>query len=66
MASDERGEQLRQPAAARCAARSIMTVGHVRYNPHYSPVAQSVERLTVNQEVAGSSPARGANYFEDF
>src|SRR2546425_10475494 len=29
-----------------------------------SPVAQSVERLTVNQEVAGSSPARGANYFE--
>src|SRR5262249_52826668 len=30
---------------------------------HHSPVAQSVERLTVNQEVAGSSPARGANYF---
>src|SRR3989442_8933094 len=30
----------------------------------HSPVAQSVERLTVNQEVAGSSPARGANYFE--
>src|SRR3989441_1691982 len=29
-----------------------------------SPVAQLVERLTVNQEVAGSSPARGANYFE--
>src|SRR6266571_9441191 len=26
-----------------------------------SPVAQLVERLTVNQEVAGSSPARGAN-----
>ena len=35
----------------------------LRYNPRYSPVAQSVERLTVNQEVAGSSPARGANYF---
>src|SRR5439155_24624107 len=33
---------------------------------HHSPVAQSVERLTVNQEVAGSSPARGANYFEEF
>ena len=32
----------------------------------HSPVAQLVERLTVNQEVAGSSPARGANYFEDF
>ena len=30
----------------------------------HSPVAQSVERLTVNQEVAGSSPARGANYFK--
>jgi hypothetical protein len=28
-----------------------------------SPVAQLVERLTVNQEVAGSSPARGANLF---
>jgi hypothetical protein len=28
-----------------------------------SPVAQSVERLTVNQDVAGSSPARGANFF---
>ena len=26
----------------------------------YSPVAQLVERLTVNQLVAGSSPARGA------
>src|SRR5262249_14398685 len=31
-----------------------------------SPVAQSVEHLTVNQGVAGSSPARGANYYEDF
>src|SRR2546428_589476 len=31
-----------------------------------SPVAQSVERLTVNQDVAGSSPARGANFFEHF
>ena len=28
-----------------------------------SPVAQLVERLTVNQEVAGSSPARGATSF---
>jgi hypothetical protein len=32
----------------------------------HSPVAQSVERLTVNQEVAGSSPARGANYSEAY
>ncbi len=29
---------------------------------HGSPVAQLVERLTVNQLVAGSSPARGANF----
>src|SRR6267143_4603302 len=28
-----------------------------------SPVAQSVEHLTVNQGVAGSSPARGANLY---
>ena len=28
---------------------------------HHSPVAQLVERLTVNQLVAGSSPARGAS-----
>ena len=27
-----------------------------------SSVAQLVEQLTVNQLVAGSSPARGANY----
>src|SRR5262245_28846108 len=34
----------------------------IRYNVwHYSPVAQSVERLAVNQLVAGSSPARGAS-----
>ena len=34
----------------------------IRYNIwHYSPVAQSVERLAVNQLVAGSSPARGAS-----
>ena len=29
---------------------------------YYSSVAQLVEQLTVNQLVAGSSPARGANY----
>ena len=29
-----------------------------------SPVAQLVERLTVNQLVAGSSPARGANILD--
>src|SRR5262245_27451820 len=37
----------------------------IRYNVwHYSPVAQSVERLAVNQLVAGSSPARGASWTE--
>ena len=29
-------------------------------NQNYSPIAQSVERLTVNQNVRGSSPRRGA------
>ena len=29
----------------------------------YSSVAQLVEQLTVNQLVAGSSPARGANFY---
>ena len=28
-----------------------------------SPVAQLVEQMTVNHWVAGSSPARGANFF---
>ena len=32
------------------------------YVDFYSSVAQLVEQLTVNQLVAGSSPARGANY----
>jgi|GEM_PF-4372015 hypothetical protein len=30
-----------------------------------SPIAQSVEQMTVNHWVAGSSPARGANEFKD-
>ena len=29
---------------------------------YYSPIAQLVEQLTVNQWVAGSSPAWGAKY----
>ncbi|CFN79168.1 Uncharacterised protein [Bordetella pertussis] len=28
----------------------------------FSPIAQSVERRTVNPQVAGSSPARGARF----
>ncbi len=31
-------------------------------HPDHSPVAQLAERLAVNQLVAGSSPARGANF----
>ncbi len=31
---------------------------------NYSLIAQSVERRTVNPQVAGSSPARGANIHE--
>ena len=34
-----------------------------KYVDVHSSVAQLVEQLTVNQLVAGSSPARGANYF---
>ena len=30
----------------------------------YSPLAQLVERLTVNQNVPGSSPGRGAKFLE--
>src|SRR5215831_19130324 len=43
--------------------QTTATTRQVRYTANYSPVAQLVERLTVNQEVAGSSPARGANFF---
>ncbi len=32
----------------------------------YSSVAQLVEQLTVNQLVAGSSPARGAKFYPTF
>jgi hypothetical protein len=32
--------------------------------PTYSPVAQLVEQLTVNQLVTGSSPVRGAIVFK--
>ena len=28
--------------------------------PHYSSIAQSAERMTVNHDVTGSSPVRGA------
>ena len=35
--------------------------GKIGQREHYSSLAQSVEHLTVNQVVAGSSPAGGAN-----
>ena len=37
-----------------------------KYVAFYSSVAQLVEQLTVNQLVAGSSPARGAKFYPTF
>ena len=37
-----------------------MTVAPKMHKTKYSSLAQSVERMTVNHDVAGSSPARGA------
>ena len=37
-----------------------MTVNHRNAQIKYSSLAQSVERMTVNHDVAGSSPAGGA------
>src|SRR5436190_23977246 len=52
--------QVHLPTVA-CGATLLFYPGRItriRYNVwHYSPVAQSVERLAVNQLVAGSSPA---------
>jgi hypothetical protein len=36
--------------------------GTIQPEQHYSPIAQLVERLTVNQFVPGSSPGRGAKF----
>jgi hypothetical protein len=49
-------------AAPELQPRGILAVRDPR---NHSPVAQSVECLTVNQEVAGSSPARGAIFLAD-
>ena len=38
--------------------RSVVRIHPLQ--PHYSLIAQSVERRTVNPQVAGSNPARGA------
>ena len=39
----------------------VVLFSQKKYVAIYSSVAQLVEQLTVNQLVAGSSPARGAN-----
>ena len=40
----------------------VLGVKKSKFEFYYSSVAQLVEQLTVNQLVAGSSPARGAKY----
>ena len=42
--------------------KQVVLYNQKKYVRIYSSVAQLVEQLTVNQLVAGSSPARGANY----
>jgi hypothetical protein len=37
-----------------------MSLESIHYNIDYSLIAQSVERRTVNPQVPGSSPGRGA------
>ena len=44
----------------RVAVESFVKLNYICLST-YSSVAQLVEQLTVNQLVAGSSPARGAN-----
>ncbi|MFM2188963.1 MAG: hypothetical protein RLZZ452_919, partial [Pseudomonadota bacterium] len=39
-----------------------MSLESIRYNSDYSLIAQSVERRTVNPQVPGSSPGRGAKF----
>src|SRR5437899_8281393 len=74
-AKESRGPKRRDPrkplrplAASLSAGRPSRIVGSSKTAVRFdrSPVAQLVERLTVNQEVAGSSPARGANYYREF
>ena len=45
----------------RVAVESFVKLNYICLST-YSSVAQLVEQLTVNQLVAGSSPARGANF----
>src|SRR2546426_3563171 len=62
---DPAARTARSAPGALAGSREICgKIGSHRVGAWHSPVAQLVERLTVNQEVAGSSPARGANYFE--
>ena len=41
-----------------------MRLESLSYPSFNSPIAQSVEQMTVNHWVAGSSPARGAKEYE--
>src|SRR2546428_8094264 len=64
-AKESRGPvQKAEPSRIRYPVKTAVTLPRTVVRAWHSPVAQLVERLTVNQEVAGSSPARGANYFE--
>ena len=49
----------------RVAVESFVKLNYICLST-YSSVAQLVEQLTVNQLVAGSSPARGANSTNQF
>src|SRR2546427_8857583 len=64
-AKESRGPvQKAEPSRIRYPVKTAVTLPRTVVRAWHSPVAQLVERLTVNQEVAGSSPARGANLFE--
>src|SRR5207245_11610279 len=64
-AKESRGPvQKAEPSRIRYPVKTAVTLPRTVVRAWHSPVAQLVERLTVNQEVAGSSPARGANSFK--
>src|SRR2546427_13301964 len=66
-AKESRGPvQKAEPSRIRYPVKTAVTLPRTVVRAWHSPVAQLVERLTVNQEVAGSSPARGANHYKHF
>ena len=53
--------------SGRCLQKSVVLIKKKsKFSFKYSSVAQLVEQLTVNQLVAGSSPARGAKNYPTF